>query len=270
MTALALLGYISAALLLQLAVAVAVAIRNYRRDAVQTTPGLHDDKDAEVTSAWQGLREFRVLRREFEDSAKTVCSFYLEPLDAMPLPDFLAGQFLTVSLQIQDFKKQTKILTRCYSLSDKPGLNNFRISIKRALSPPNLPGVLPGIVSNHFHDHIHEGDILGIRAPAGQFHIDAGSSSPVVLIAGGIGITPLLSMLLWCVEHQPTRVIHFYYGVRNSLEHAFKALLENLARQHDNLHLNVVYSCPVEGDALGSDHQHLGYVDTDLLRRTLP
>lgn len=270
MTALTLLGYISAALLLQLAVAVVITIRNYRRDAVHSALPSPGDNVVTRTSAWQGLREFRVARREFEDGAQTVCSFYLEPLDGLPLPDFQAGQFLTVSLQIEDLKKQTKIVTRCYSLSDKPNTKNYRISIKRALSPANLPDTLPGIMSNYFHDNIHVGNIIGIRAPSGQFHIDSQSIAPAVLIAGGIGITPLLSMLLWCSEHQPSRVIHFYYGVRNSREQAFKALLENLARQHANLHLNVVYSCPLEGDELGSDHHHLGYVDIELLRRTLP
>jgi len=270
MTALELLGYISAALLLQLTVAIALGVRRYRRAQDHPLPLTHDDSPARQNSAWQGLRNFRVARREFEDAAETVCSFYLEPQDSLPLPAFLAGQFLTVSLQIQDSKKQTKILTRCYSLSDKPGQKNFRISIKRALAPSNLPEALPGVVSSYFHDRIHAGDIIGIRAPSGQFHIDSGSNEPAVLIAGGIGITPLLSMLLWCIEHQPTRVIHFYYGVRNSREQAFKSLLENLDRQHANLHLNVAYSCPVPGDELGTDHQHLGYVDIDLLRRTLP
>lgn len=270
MTALTLLGYISAALLLQLAVAIAVVVRRYRLNPDRTASIANDQRGATLAAAWQGLREFKIASRQYEDSAQSVCSFYLEPLDTLPLPDFLAGQFLTVSLQIQDLKKQTKIITRCYSLSDAPGAKNYRISIKRVLPPANPPDCLPGIVSNYFHDHIREGDVIGIKAPSGQFHIDSGSNAPAVLIAGGIGITPLLSMLLWCVEHQPTRVIHFYYGVRNSREQAFKTLLENLARQHANLHFIVVYSCPVPDDKLGTDHQHIGYVDTDLLRRTLP
>lgn len=271
MTALGLLGYISAALLLQLAVSIAVAVRNYHRRNLDHSdfPSSNHEPDI-LTSAWQGLREFRVVSREFEDNAQTVCSFYLEPIDALPLPHFLAGQFLTVFLQIQDLKKQTKIVTRCYSLSNKPGLKNYRISIKRVLVPAKFPAALPGQVSNYFHDSIHEGDVINVRAPSGQFHIDSESNSSVVMIAGGIGITPLLSMLLWCVEHQPTRVIHFYYGVKNSGEQAFKSLLESLVTQHANFHLTVVYSCPLEGDKLGADHQHRGYIDIELLRRTLP
>jgi uncharacterized protein len=275
MTALGLLGYISAALLLQIAMFIAIAVCRYRRNLIHSVSlssasSSSDENPDMLASAWQGLREFRVVGREFEDSAQTVCSFYLAPVDTLPLPHFLAGQFLTVSLQIEDMKKQTKILTRCYSLSDKPGLKHYRISIKRALTPVNLPTVLPGLVSNYFHDNIHQGDVIGIRAPSGQFYIDSESADSVVMIAGGIGITPLLSMLLRCVEHQPTRIIHFYYGVRNSREQPFKMLLENLAAQHANFHLNVVYSCPTEGDEFGSDHQHIGYVDIDLLRRTLP
>ena len=271
MTALGLLGYISAALLLQLAVSAAVAVRNYhRRNVIHSDFSSSNHGPDILTYAWQGLREFRVVGREFEDSAQAVCSFYLEPMDALPLPHFLAGQFITVCLHIQDLKKQTKIVTRCYSLSNKPGLKNYRISIKRVLAPAKCPTALPGQVSNYFHDCIHEGDVINVRAPSGQFHIDSESNGSVVMIAGGIGITPLLSMLLWCVEHQPTRVIHFYYGVKNSREQAFKSLLESLVTQHANFHLTVVYSGPLEGDKLGTDHQHRGYIDIELLRRTLP
>ena len=266
MNALTLLGYISAALLLQLGVAIAFSVRTYRSSPLP----LGESGSATEPSAWQGLRKFKVLSRQFEDNARTVCSFYLEPLDALPLPNFLAGQYLTVSLQIQDLKNQTKIVSRCYSLSEQPGLKTYRISIKRALPPINLPETPPGIVSNYFHDHIFEGDIIGIRAPAGQFCLDQGSSEPVVLIAGGIGITPFLSMLLWCVEHQPSRIVHFYYGVKNSEEFAFKEPLQRLAKQYANVQLHVVYTNPLEGDVLGRDYHHRGFIEMNLLRSTLP
>ncbi len=285
MTALDLLGFISAALLMQIAVSIAVAVRNVHNDhnlynsgrdaddPIDSATCLSDKSPDIQYCAWQGLRDFRVVGREFEDSAQTICSFYLEPVDALPLPHFLAGQFLTVSLRIQDSKKQTKIVTRCYSLSNQPGLKNYRISIKRALSSTksstNLPDTLPGLISNYFHDHIHQGDVISLLAPNGQFHMDSQSNGSVVMIAGGIGITPLLSMLLWCIEQQPTRIIHFYYGVKNSREQAFKTLLENLANQHANLHLNVVYSNPIEGDPFGADLDN-GYINIELLRRTLP
>jgi ferredoxin-NADP reductase len=92
----------------------------------------------------------------------------------------------------------------------------------------------------------------------------------VVLIAGGIGITPMLSMLRWCVQHQPERVVHMYYGVRNSAEHAYKALLEDMAVKLPQFTLHVVYSNPLPEDKHRSDYQHAGRVNLDLLKLTLP
>ena len=287
MTALNLLAYIATALLLQIAVSIAIAFRKLRHnhntfhndktdadDPVDSTVSTSDKSPDIQYCAWQGVRKFRVIQREYEDSAQTVCSFYLEPVDALPLPHFLAGQFVTICLQLKDLKMQNKIVTRCYSLSNPPGLKSYRISIKRALSAVNssvnFQDALPGLVSNYFHDHIHQGDIISLQSPNGQFYIDTRSTGSVVMIAGGIGITPLLSMLLWCIEQQPTRVIHFYYGVKNSQEQAFKTLLENLATEHANVHLHVVYSNPATHDDVGADHQHSGYIDIARLRRTLP
>ena len=112
--------------------------------------------------------------------------------------------------------------------------------------------------------------MLRVKAPSGRFFIDPNPDMPVVLIAGGIGITPLMSMLRWCVAAQPRRIVHLYYGVRNSREHAFKSLLEELAASHPALHLNVVYSRPGAADIRDHDYQHEGHVDIELLRRTLP
>ena len=100
--------------------------------------------------------------------------------------------------------------------------------------------------------------------------IDPDPNVPVVLIGGGIGITPMMSMLRWCMAQQPQRVVHLYCGLRNSGEHAFKQALETFAASHRALHLNVVYSRPGEPDLQGRDYQHHGHVDVELLRRTLP
>jgi hypothetical protein len=91
-----------------------------------------------------------------------------------------------------------------------------------------------------------------------------------VLICGGIGITPMMSMLRWRLDEQPDRVIHLFHCVRNGREHAFKPTLEDLARSHPNFHLNLVYSKPDPDDRQGRDFQHAGYVNVDLLKRVLP
>ena len=204
MTAPLLLAYICAALLLQLAAGISVAL--WRRGA--TASLVQPDAGAEAMSgaAWAGLREFRVARREFEDAAQTQCSFYLEPVDGAVLPPFLPGQFLTFELKTGE----ARTITRCYSLSDRPLPRSYRVTIKRLSSPVERPDLPHGVSSCHFHDRVREGDVVKVKAPAGIFVIDADETVPAVLIAGGIGITPLMSMLLWCVGEQPNRSIHLY------------------------------------------------------------
>jgi ferredoxin-NADP reductase len=227
-----------------------------------------------VTSAWSGWRDFRVVSREFEDAAQTQCSFYLQPVDGVPLTPFQPGQYLTFSLQVPgDVAGATdgsRRITRCYSLSDRPDPAGYRITIKRAAPPAGQPDCPPGVSSGHFHDRVHAGDVLQVKAPSGHFFIDPDASVPAVFIAGGIGVTPMMSMLRWCMAEQPERLLHLYYGVRSSADHAFKRVLEALAAEHRAFSLNVIYGSPGPDDVLARDYQHVGHVDLALLRRTLP
>ncbi|MBL8289042.1 MAG: 2Fe-2S iron-sulfur cluster binding domain-containing protein [Rubrivivax sp.] len=275
MTAAGLLGLIGAALLLQLAVGIGVVMRRRRLAPPPAVAG----RAAPATrseSAWQGWREFRVLRRVFQDAAGSQCSFHLQPVDGRPLPPFRPGQFLTFSLEVPagaadaDGPQAPRAITRCYSLSDRPDPSHYRVTIKRVPSPADQPQLAPGLASNHFHDRVRVGDVLRVKAPAGHFFIDSDPTVPAVLIGGGIGITPMMSMLRWCIAEQPQRALHLYYGVRNGDEHAFKPQLQEMAAAHPALRLHVAYSRPLPDDVLGRDYQHAGHVDIELLRRTLP
>lgn len=273
MSAAQLLGLISAALLLQLAVGIGVVLRR-RRAAAKAVAAPPVATAPRPDLAWQGWREFRVVRRSLEDVARSQCSFYLQPVDGQALPAFRPGQYLTFSLELAgsaaDAAAAARTLTRCYSLSDAPDPAHYRVTIKRVPAPLDHPDCLPGMSSNHFHDHVRVGDVLRVKAPSGHFFIDPDPSVPVVLIGGGIGITPMMSMLRWCIANQPQRPIHLFYGLRNGDEHAFKPVLQEAAAAHPALKLHLVYSRPAAADVLGRDYQHAGHVDVELLRRTLP
>ncbi|CAD5372781.1 Oxidoreductase FAD/NAD(P)-binding domain protein [Rubrivivax sp. A210] len=275
MTAAELLALIAAALLLQLMVGLGWMVWRQRSGAAMAPPPTAGAATAaKARAAWAGWREFRVERREFEDAAQTQCSFYLQPADGQPLPAFKPGQFLTFGLDVgvpaADGSVAKRAITRCYSLSDRPDPAHYRVTIKRVPPPVDHPGFAPGLSSNHFHDHVQAGDILRVKAPGGHFFIDEDPNLPAVLIAGGIGITPMMCMLRWCIAQQPQRTVHLYYGMRNGHEHAFKTQLEAFALSHPALRLNIVYSRPGEADLQGRDYQHRGHVDGELLRRTLP
>lgn len=221
------------------------------------------------TRGWEGFREFRVERRRVEDDSGAVCSFYLVPADGRPLPAFRPGQYLTFRLRVSDsVTHEAQTVVRCYSLSDRPRPDHYRISIKRVPPPPGRPDLPPGVGSNFFHDQARVGTRLWVKAPAGQFYLRE-ETLPVVLVGGGIGITPMLSMLNALLESGDPREVWLFYGVRNGAEQVMKAQLRTLAERYSQFHLHLCYSDPRPGDVEGRDYQHRGRVDIALLRATL-
>jgi len=267
MTALQLFGYIAAATALQilLAVGIAVLYRRYRKPAilVKLTP-------ARVKgAAWQGIRDFRVTTRVFEDRAQTQCSFLLAPIDGMPLAPHKPGQFLTFSLPVAGNDAPRRVV-RCYSISDVPNSEYYRITVKRAAAPPGLLDAPTGVASTWLHDNALPGTILQVRAPSGQFILSPDAHTPPVFIAGGIGITPMFSMLKAVLAERTEEEAHLFYGVRDSQDYAFKSALKQLSEKHSKFHLHVVYASPGTEDVLGQDYDHAGFVTLDLLKQTLP
>ncbi len=214
---------------------------------------------------WNGFRKFVVQRKVVESAL--VSSFYLVPHDAKPLPPFKPGQYLTFRLPGVHRGGQ---LIRCYSLSDHPHQDYYRVSIKRAKAPAGNQQATPGLSSGIFHDQIKEGDILDLRAPAGNFFLEPTDPEPIVLIGGGIGLTPIFSMLSTLVHLQSRRPVWFYYGVRNRSEHLFKAEFAAIMRDHPHIHVRICYSQPGPEDRLGEDYHIAGRVSVELLRRELP
>ncbi len=216
--------------------------------------------------AWNGYRKFRVSRKVLE--AKDQCSFYLTPHDGRSVPPFDPGQFLTFRLDIPD---QAKPVIRCYSLSEAPKPDHYRVTIKRVPPPRDKPEIPPGLSSNYFHDMVEEGKILDVRAPGGHFYLDSTRQTPVVLIGGGIGLTPVLSMVNHIIDSGSLRETWFFYGVRNGEEHAMKEHLQKIDEEHENIHICVVYSNPREDvDVEGRDYKYSGRVGADLFKKVLP
>lgn len=231
-------------------------------------PGLELVATENLAAAWSGWREFRVTHKVIEDAAQDICSFYLVPQDEQVLPSFLPGQYLTFQLDIPSADGRMESMTRCYSLSDAPRSNGYRVSIKLA-HPPENSAFPPGRASHYWHETIHVGSVLKVRAPAGHFYLDH-SDTPVVLVGGGIGITPMLSMLNWALAAQPGREIWLFYGVSSGLELMARSHLEAMADIHPNFHLNICLSKPDAHEVLGKSYQHHGRIHVDLFRRLLP
>ena len=282
MTSLYLLLWIVGGILLQLTIYIGVGFWRHWQDYLalrHSASGVGSTAPIEAAAAqqelagaaWSGFRTFRVERKVQEDAQGQVCSFYLVPEDGKPLVPFLPGQFLTFRLDIATVKGADAVI-RCYSLSDAPQPNSYRVSIKRAPAPQGSL-LAPGVSSNYFHDHVMVGSLLQVRAPAGHFYMDR-SVSPVVLIGGGIGITPMLSMLNGSLTEQPQREVWLFYGARNRSELVMLAHLQTLAKSHSNFQLHLCFSDPVTGDVAevsGTNNPpHHSRVTVALLRKLLP
>lgn len=222
---------------------------------------------AELT--WSGKRKFRLVERKIENRAKDVCSFYLAPHDGGALPPFLPGQFLTFELKVPDHPVP---VVRCYSLSDSPlARDRYRVSIKRIPPPPKAgPDIPPGLSSSYFHESLKEGDIVDVRAPAGQFHLDTASERPVVFIAGGIGLTPVLSMFKWLADTGSRRTAWFFLAVRNSNDIALRDEIRAVANTNSKqFHTITLYSDPTNECVEGKDYDCKGFLSIDVLKRHL-
>ncbi len=217
-------------------------------------------------SAWNGYRKFTVSKKveECEDTY----SFYLTPHNGRPLPPFKPGQYLTFELHPPNAEKP---LVRCYSLSDGAlSDDHYRVTIKRALPPTDPPGVPPGIASSYFSDHVKEGDILNVKAPSGRFFLDVEVDRPVVLISGGIGITPMLAIARYLTHIKDNREIYFFFGCRNSVDHMFRDEVIEVQKANPNMRLHICYSRPLPEDIRGETYSHEGRVTNDLMKEILP
>ncbi|MGH1482661.1 MAG: 2Fe-2S iron-sulfur cluster-binding protein [Geminicoccales bacterium] len=217
-----------------------------------------------IDSAWHGWRKFRVL--SIADETDAVKSFYLVPHDKKPLPPFLPGQYLTLQVRPPD---QMKPLIRCYSLSCSPSQDFYRISVKQEGAGPGAPERPPGLVSTFLHEKVNEGDFIDVKSPGGAFYLDLSRHTPVVLIAGGIGITPIFSMLDSIVAQGSKREVWFFLGVRSRGDHPMYGPLIDYAKRVENLRLVVCYSDPSPSCRQGIDYHHHGVVSVSLMRDML-
>jgi nitric oxide dioxygenase len=201
---------------------------------------------------WTGWREFVVRAKQPE--SEVITSFVLEPVDGRPVEDFEPGQYISVAVQVPKLGLQQ---IRQYSLSDAPNGRSYRISVKRE---GGSDVTRAGYVSTILHDHVKEGDMIKVAPPFGSFYIDVNATTPVVLISGGVGLTPMVSMLNRVLQ-SPGREVVFVHGARNSAVHAMKDHLRQTAQQHPNFKAFIFYNEPLPGDQQGRDYDYSGLVD---------
>lgn len=217
------------------------------------------DEAAQQPGGWKEFRDFTIV--DIQNESDVITSFYLKPADGAELASFTPGQYISLKLQVPG-TEYTQI--RQYSLSAAPGKDYYRISVKREAATEEKPA---GVVSNYLHDHARIGDTVLVSAPAGDFVLDTSSTKPVVLLSGGVGLTPLVSMLTRLAEEQPERDVTFIHAAINGSMHALKEEVSQIAAASEHIKAYTVYETPLSTDE-GYDVE--GYVTTEWLRSVLP
>jgi ferredoxin-NADP reductase/DMSO/TMAO reductase YedYZ heme-binding membrane subunit len=175
---------------------------------------------------WSG--ELRIVRTTME--TRDVRTVRLAEPSGKSLPFvFAPGQYLNVTFRIGD-----KTVRRSYTIASSAGQKDWcEITVKR---------VEGGLVSRHVHEALADGQTVAISAPAGHFVFDTeadGAASSVTLIGGGVGITPLMSIVRSAADRGWRGRIDVVLSMRAEDEIIFRDELEELARRWGNLRVTV-------------------------------
>jgi nitric oxide dioxygenase len=177
---------------------------------------LYEERAAQ-TGGWKDFRRFKVVSKTPESDLVT--SFVFAPVDGGAVIDYLPGQYLGVKLHPKGNKYEE---IRQYSLSTTPNGKTYRISVKREGN-----GDLAGVMSNYLHDHLNVGDEVELMPPAGDFNFQD-KQKPVVLISGGVGLTPMQAMLDTFAKQGYAQPISYLHACAAPSQHSFKDHVDSL------------------------------------------
>lgn len=209
---------------------------------------------AAAKGGWNGWRAFEVV--EVRPESSVITSFVLKPKDGGPILRHRPGQYLTFWFDIPGHAP----VKRNYSISSAPNDETYRISVKREEH---------GLASGWLHDNARIGTILKVGAPAGDFFLPETPQRPVVLLSGGVGLTPMVSMLETIVASHPEAEVHYVHGARDAKAHAMGAHIRDLVAAHPKAQNTVFYEAP-DNDAEKSDFDYVGMISSQWLASQTP
>ncbi len=241
----------------QITEAWAAAYEQLQAILVGIEQGIYKES-TDLEGGWTGWRTFRIASKRAE--SQEITSFELVPADGGKVPSYRPGQYVSLQLRLPDLGFSQ---ARQYSLSDAPGKSShLRISVKREDGAAQTPA---GMMSNHLHQHMQEGDYVELAAPNGDFFLHDDRSGPLVLISAGVGITPLMAMLEHLHNQRSSRPIRFFHASRHGQVQAFGKRVRFLVQNLADASAWFVHEKAVES---GSDCDQLGRLD--LAQHDLP
>jgi ferredoxin-NADP reductase len=224
-----------------------------------TVPSVSPDLPAAVnleiapskSNAWTGpLRVSRIF-----DETPQVKTYRLTDPSGGKIPfNYLPGQFITVTVAPNGLSKK-----RSYTIASSPTIRDYcEITVKRE----DL-----GTVSQYLHSQVNEGDVLEFTGPSGRFTFTGQEADSIVLIAGGVGVTPLMSITRFLLDRSWKGDIFFLFACKSKDNVIYREELEYLARRHPNLHIAFVLD---ELSGALDDIYVSGRITADLLRDRVP
>lgn len=218
---------------------------------------------ASVTSESERNSYVELEVAKVEKESEIISSFYLRRVDGEPLYRWEPGQFLPIRVTIPG---RTEPALRTYTISTCYNPDFYRLSIRR--------GEGAALVSRFMHANAKAGFRLHALMPRGKFVLDQRSNRPVVLVSGGVGITPMMAIVEHIVEEGRRtgkfRPIHFIHGAQNSRVRAFGKRVKELTAEHPALRVHVCFSGPLPDDEIGVTYDSKGRVEMGLLTALLP
>jgi ferredoxin-NADP reductase len=198
-----------------------------------------------VKRPWKGVLRIKAIF----DETPTVKTFRLMEPNMGSIPfTFLPGQYASITSEI-DGKK----VRRAYTIASSPTQSDYvELTVKREDQ---------GLESRHLHDHARTGDLLEITAPAGSFFFTGKEAEGIVLIAGGVGITPMMSVLRSLTDRSYPYEIHLIYGVRAPADLIFRDECAYLASRHPNVTILSIVSSADGTDWKGA----VGLINADFI-----
>jgi nitric oxide dioxygenase len=218
--------------------------------------GMYEEAENQQ-GGWKDFKNFRVER--IVQESECIKSFYFKSEDGEEITDYIPGQY--ISLKLTNIPGQNFTHIRQYSLSTSPNKEYYRISVKREDEINNRPA---GIVSTYLHNEIKVGDLVEISAPAGDFVFEENNDKSVLLLSGGVGITPMLSMLNHLADKNMQTV--FVHAAINGNVHAFSDEVKQIDLNNEAITSYFCYEKPTALDREKERFDKEGYITPDWLK----
>ncbi|HCF3288246.1 TPA: molybdopterin-dependent oxidoreductase, partial [Pseudomonas aeruginosa] len=212
-----------------------------------------------IRRPWEGRKTFKVI--ELKKEADNVTTVTFQSNSEGYLPDYEPGQHITVSCC--PMSDSEEIVTRAYSLTGPAFVHDrktYSISVRHQKATDEKGEYVEGIMSSYINTHLQIGKDVELTPPGGNFIVPLNAVQPVVIFAGGIGITPFISYLESINPQAEGPEIWLFYANQNSRLHAFKKRIAELNASIDRLKVINIYNQPLDCDIPGLDYDRAGYV----------